>query len=287
MRLGLIANLDKTGSDLALQRAGELARRHGFSVATTPSHRALLPDARVEPDARLAAGIDLLMVLGGDGTLLSGVRMLADSTVPIIGINLGKLGFMTSVAMDQLDGAFAALATGGYSVSERTMLSCTVRAPGLAAREFHALNDVVLGWGASSRVASISVRVNDDPVTTYSCDGLIVSTPTGSTGHSLSAGGPILHPETPAFVISVICPHTMSVRPLVVPDRCRLLLRIDPISKPLVLSVDGRPEPELAPGTELDLLRSPRVVRLVHLPGYSYFTMLRNKLNWRGSAIYP
>jgi NAD+ kinase len=151
----------------------------------------------------------------------------------------------------------------------------------------HALNDVVLGWGVSSRTASISARVNGDLVTTYSCDGLIVATPTGSTGHSLSAGGPILHPETPAFVLSVICPHALTVRPLVINDDSTLTITIEPVSKPLVLSVDGRPEPELAPGTELTLRRSPRNVSLLHLPGYSYFSMLRNKLNWRGSAIYP
>ena len=282
MRLGLLANLDKPGSGDALRRAADLARRHGFAVVTAPGFAALLPEAEIQPEERFAASIDQLMTLGGDGTLLSGIRMLRGADVPVIGINLGKLGFMTSVALDQLEEAFARLARREYSLSTRSMLACTV-----GAREFLSVNDVVLGWGSSSRMASISVQVNGDAVTTYACDGLIVSTPTGSTGHSLSAGGPILHPETPAFVISVICPHSMSVRPLVVPDTSTIRLVLDPVSKPLVLSIDGRPEPEVAPGTALEVRRSQCQARLIHLPGYSYFTMLRNKLNWRGSAIYP
>jgi NAD+ kinase len=284
MRLGLLANLDKSGAAAALRQAGELATRHGFHPVVPGEPAVDCPGAQVVPVGQFGRSIDFLMTFGGDGTLLSGVRMLAGADVPVLGVNLGKLGFMTGVSRERLAEAFTHLARGDFSCSDRALLACVVR-DAAGARSFTALNDVVLAWGASSRLATVSVRVDDEPVTTYTCDGLIVATPTGSTGHSLSAGGPILHPATPAFVVSVICPHTMSVRPLVVPDTCVIRLGLDAVSKPLVLSVDGRPEPEVAPGVEVEVRRSPARARLAHLPGYSYFEMLRHKLNWRGSAL--
>jgi NAD+ kinase len=133
-------------------------------------------------------------------------------------------------------------------------------------------------------MVTLELAVDDEPVTAYACDGMIIATPTGSTGHSLSAGGPLLHPQTAAFVINVICPHTLSTRPLVVADRSTISVRVSAASKQLLFSVDGVEHP-LGQGDRIEMRRSPHHVRFAHLPGYSYFAVLRQKLHWRGSSL--
>jgi len=217
--------------------------------------------------------------------LLSAVNLLNGADKPIMGVNLGRLGFMTSVPEDRISLALECLASGEITESARALLECH-HARANSHAQYRALNDVVVGWGGSSRTAKIVLDINGETVTTYICDGIICSTPTGSTGHSLSSGGPIIHPETPALVITVICPHTLSMRPLIVPAESRIRMCLADASKDLLLSVDGRPAGPVEPGDFLELHTSAHRVRLLHLPGYSYYDVLRTKLGWRGSSIH-
>jgi NAD+ kinase len=219
--------------------------------------------------------------------MISAVHLLDGADIPVLGVNLGSLGFMTAVAAEDLEDAVDAVAAGQFTLSTRTMASCEVTPREGESACYTALNDMVLGWGASSRLVSLGLRINGERVTSYDCDGLIISTPTGSTGHSLSAGGPVLHPETQALLVNVICPHALSARPLVVPDTNRLdvILENAPSDKQMLLAVDGQQQAELGNDAVITVRKHPTGVRFLHPPGYSYFEVLRRKLHWRGSTL--
>ena len=282
--LGVIANTAKPQAASVLKRLSDLAASLGLSLSATAETADLMPGAR-----RLASGADFreseaVVVLGGDGTMLSAVRSLHGLDRPLLGVNIGSLGFMTSVSEQDLERALRCLREETFIVSERSVAQCRVHAVDGSTEDYSALNDVVVSSGASARVVRLEVCAGGSLVTTYVCDGLIISTPTGSTGHSLSAGGPILTPETAAFVVSVICPHTLSSRPLVVPDRSGIRIRIGESSNGLRLSVDGQVGRALQCGDVVAVGRGDRNVRFLHLPDYDYFRVLRQKLNWSGSA---
>ena len=160
----------------------------------------------------------MLLVLGGDGTILKAIRMLKGREIPLLGINLGRLGFLTSISEEDIERAFKCVADGDFTVSSRAMVDCVIERDGVEKGRYQALNDIVITRGASTRIITLDILINDIEVMSCRTDGIIISTPTGSTGHSLSAGGPILHPDSRVFVISLICPHTLSARPLVIPD---------------------------------------------------------------------
>jgi NAD+ kinase len=283
MKLGVHANFDKEPATEVLAHLEVVAGKLGIQLVAYGDTAVHLPAAeRVEEDD-FPGAIDLLMALGGDGTLLRAVRQLNGAGVPVFGVNLGKLGFMTATVDEDLVDTLAYLNAGDFTVSERTMIECRI---GDHEETHIALNDVVLSWGPSPSIAHIHISIDDVPVTTYTCDGLIISTPTGSTGHSLSAGGPIVHPNTPGLVLNVICPHTMSTRPVVIPDSSRIKAAISDNSKQLILAVDGVETAEMNPGDVLHIQKAAVGARFVELPGYDYFKVLRNKLNWRGSSIH-
>lgn len=284
-KVGVLANCHKPEALAILSRLAEKAAALGMKLYTCDATGDHLPGAiRVSP-AVFTRQIDVLMALGGDGTVLRAVRTLGGSDKPVLGVNLGSLGFLTSITEGNLARALEVLHKGTFTTSIRSIAECRLFRGKRQMAGYRGLNDVVVGWGISSRVNTLSVSVDGEPVATYVCDGLIVSTPTGSTGHSLSAGGPILHPASPCFVISVICPHTLSTRPLVVSDQSRITVRIVKALKKLLLSVDGQEGCTVQQGDRLEIRRFPKPVRFVHLPGHSYFSVLRQKLNWRGSSI--
>ncbi len=282
--LGVIANTTKPRAGAVLRHLSDMATALGFSLSALADTAALLPGAR-----RLASGTgfrdtEAVVALGGDGTMLAAVRSLHGIDRPLLGVNIGSLGFMTSVSEADMERALCCLRDDTFIVSERSVAQCRLLAPEGRSEDYSALNDVVVSSGASSRVVQLEVSAGGSLVTTYVCDGLIVSTPTGSTGHSLSAGGPILTPDTAAFVVSVICPHTLSSRPLVVPDRSGIRIRISDSTEGVRLSVDGQVGRVLRNGDVVEVQRSDRNVRFLHLPDYDYFRVLRQKLNWSGSA---
>lgn len=285
-RIGVIANCRKPHSAAILKRLEQKARSLGLILVTADHTGDHLSDSERTDMDRMANEVDVIMALGGDGTMLSTVRLLNGSATPVLGVNLGSLGFMTSVTEEELEHAVDVLVERKFTLSERTLVDCVLFRGNKEVARYTSLNDIVVGWGASSRVLTLGVSIDEDDVAQYVCDGLIVSTPTGSTGHSLSAGGPIVHPESPVFTVNVICPHTLSARPLVVPDRSVIRVRIldIPQKKQPLLSADGQGEFVLEAGDCLEMRKNPHRARFVHLPEYSYFSVLRQKLHWRGSS---
>lgn len=284
-KIGVLVNCRKPGAPAMLKRLADRAAALGMKLVACDETADAVPGAKRVSAKSFAKHIDVLLAMGGDGTMLKAVRVLGGSDKPVLGVNLGSLGFLTSVTEEHLERALDVLHKGNYTTSKRTMLECRLFRGARPVGSYRALNDVVIGWGVSSRVITLEVSVDREPVASYVCDGLIVSTPTGSTGHSLSASGPILHPDSPCLVISLICPHTLSNRPLVISDRSAVRVRVVKAQKKILLSVDGQEERRIGQGDCIEVRRSPRGVRFIHLPGYSYFSVLRQKLHWRGSNV--
>jgi len=230
-------------------------------------------DLAVEP-------LDALLSLGGDGTLLRGARLACRRGVPILGLNMGHVGFLASAGPHSGTDALARLARGGYTIDSRLALEARLG----DAEPFVAVNDVVVHKGGIARVIRLSVMVDGEAVGPYSADGIIVSTPTGSTAYSMSAGGPIVVPSVDALVITAICPHTLAVRPLVVPSTAHITIcPLEPLPGPdtnLVVSIDGQVAAQIAPRQELQVARAPNPVLLARLGEESYFGRLSLKLQW-------
>lgn len=225
--------------------------------------------------------LDLLLTLGGDGTLLRGARLVAQAAVPVLGINLGHLGFLTSAAPDELERAVGMWSAGEFTLDERMALSISFSEPdGTDGGGYIALNDAVLHKGGAARVIRLLVRASGEEVGTYSADGIILSTPTGSTAYSLSAGGPIVSPSVHCIVATPICPHTLGVRPLVLPSDEIVTLDVLSPTEELILTIDGQEHERLTPGARIVVSRCPNPVRLVRFPGQSFFSTLRRKLKW-------
>jgi NAD+ kinase len=229
--------------------------------------------------------VDGILTLGGDGTLLRGARLAAEVGVPVLGVNLGHLGFLTSVAAGDLERALHAVASGGCEVDPRMTLMARVMHPdGSSGPVFLAINDVVIHKAGVARVARLGLSVGDggreEEIGSFSGDGVIVATPTGSTAYSLSAGGPIITPTVPCVVITPICPHTLAVRPLVVPAERPVTVHAVERAEELVLTVDGQVGQELSAGDRVVVSRGPRDFVVLRLPGYTFFSTLRRKLNW-------
>lgn len=283
--IGVIANCIKPMTLDAVARLAAKAQELGAELVSCDDTPDILDKVERVTREEMHERIDLLVALGGDGTVLRAVRAISGSNCPILGVNIGSLGFMTSVPIEELEDALQCIYEENYSISIRSMMTCQVKRDEVMLQTYEALNDVALGWGLSSRVVTLGVRVNWEEVTSFVCDGLILSTPTGSTGHSLSAGGPILHPEACDFVMSIICPHTLSNRPLVIPDNCEIAVDVLSAPKELLLSADGQGHIHIQEGDRVLVEKSVNVARLIRLPGHSYFDLLRHKLHWRGSNV--
>lgn len=229
---------------------------------------------------RLPDDVDLAIVAGGDGTLLSVARSAAPHGIPILGINLGSLGFLTELRADEMFAGLETVFAGGSTIEERQTLRARYRRQNAEAHEYAVLNDVVITKSALARMIRIGVRVDGEYVATYTSDGLIVATPTGSTAYNLSAGGPILDPRMGAFVISPICPHTLAHRPLVVPRSVRIDLSLLSEDEESYLTFDGQVGFPFRLGETLVVDAHPRPVRLVRVAGRGFFEVLRRKLRW-------
>jgi NAD+ kinase len=233
----------------------------------------------VLPTSQFASSVDVVAVFGGDGTFLHAARIVVPSGIPILGVNLGSLGFLAEVKLDGMRPALQNLILGDYELEERMLLQVEVTRGGILLSRYLALNDAVINKGAISRIIDLEVTVNAQLVIVTRADGLIVSTPTGSTAYSLSAGGPILFPTLGAFIVTPICPHTLTNRPVVVPDRAEVgicLLR----GNDVMLTVDGQVGMTLDPGDRLAVRKAESSVRLVQPAGSTFFALLREKMKW-------
>ncbi len=283
--IGVFANCSKPSAAAVLGRFAAAARRLGLCLAADPATARLLPGARCLPPERLASAVSLLIVFGGDGTMLRAVRLLGGRPTPVLGVNLGSLGFLSSVTEADAERALACAAAGRCALERRVLAECRVRRGRATVFRARALNDIVIDRGICARIVTLEMAVAGEAVSSFACDGLIVATPTGSTAHSLAAGGPILHPGTAAFVVSLICPHTLSSRPLVIPDDRRIAIGVARSTGDLLLSVDGQAGEPLRPGDRVEIRRSRAAAVFARMPGASYYAVLRQKLHWRGSTL--
>lgn len=228
----------------------------------------------------IAAQVDLMIVLGGDGTLLSAARALGSHKVPLLAVNLGGLGFLTSVMLDELYPVLDQILAGKHRISERMMLDAEILRDGKVTERQCALNDAVANKAAIARMLDFDVFVDGNSVGRYRADGLVVATPTGSTAYSLAAGGPIIDPDLDAFVITPICPHMLTNRPLVVPDTARIDLDFTAADEPVYITLDGQIGFQLKPKDRVSITKSKSRVALVRPPSKTYFEVLRSKLKW-------
>lgn len=276
--VGLVAKRASAAVALARELADWLLRR-GHPVRLDPVTRAAAGRPDLPPlDERSAC--DLIVVLGGDGTLLSVARRHAGGP-PLLGVNLGRLGFLTEVAREGLYPALLEILAGRFEVEPRSLLEVTLeRADGRTSR-YLALNDAVIAKTALSRIIELQVRVDERPVSLYRADGLVISTPTGSTAYNLAAGGPVLHPLLPVAVVTPICPHTLTLRPLVVPDQSLIEVTLETPTESVYLTVDGQEGDELGHRERVLVRRHGESVLLARTGDpRSIFEGLRSKLHW-------
>jgi NAD+ kinase len=258
---------------------GRWLRERGIAVRFDAETAASLGKKGV-PRAALPRGLDLVLVAGGDGTLLSVARVAAPLGIPILGVNLGGLGFLTELQPDEVFTGLERVIRGECTIEERQTLRVRYRRGRRTLREYALLNDVVITKAALARMIDLTVRVDADEVASYTSDGLIVATPTGSTAYNLSAGGPILDPRMRAFVIAPICPHTMTYRPLVVPAGVNLQVVLGDTREEVYLTLDGQVGFPMERDDSLLIDDHPCPVRLVRVAGRNFFEILRRKLRW-------
>jgi NAD+ kinase len=285
--VGLFVNVDKLRVDpevgrLARDAVALLRSRHVGVVVNAESAQDLgLPQFGV-PAAELGRRADMLVVFGGDGTILHTARQAARDGIPILGVNLGGFGFLAEVQDRVVDDALLRVLAGDYRVDERMMLQAGVGRGERVVREHLALNDVVVTKSGYARLLRIRTDVNETHLATHRADGLIVATPTGSTAYSLSAGGPILHPDLDAIVLTPICAHTLNARAVVLSGTETITIRVEPTGAPSVLTVDGQEGQPLEPDDVVRVTRAACRARLVRLGRTGFYGLLRTKLSWGG-----
>ncbi len=224
--------------------------------------------------------VDLIIVLGGDGTLISVARLIGDLSVPIVGVNLGRLGFLTEVTRDELPEMLERLISGNYQVSDRMMIDASIYRNDQVVGQFTVLNDIVINKGALARIIDMETSVDGRHLTSYKADGLIISTPTGSTGYNLAAGGPIIYPDINSLLITPICPHMLTNRPIMVWSRSVIEIKVNFEDDVVFFTADGQVGRKLLPGDRVEVRRSEARTCLVSSPSKDYFEILRTKLNW-------
>lgn len=285
-RVGLIGNSEKVSSRSVLAKAARLISATGREVYSDAITAKMvgLRCGTFPNTAALTRNVDLLLVFGGDGTMLRAASDLAGSSTPILGINVGGLGFLTAVPSGDMQKALRRVWSGDFSLESRALIEVSGRFNNQSIRKC-ALNDFVISRGIVSRLITLEVSVNGEPLTRYRCDGLIVSSPTGSTAYSLSAGGAVVHPQADVFELTPICPHTLSNRSVIVSLRSQIQVKVVTQKPDTVLSADGVGISVMGAGDTVTIRRSKDSVRLMHLTGSSFFETLRHKLNWSGANV--
>ena len=256
-------------------------QRHAYEVLIDQETGSYLPSHAAFPRAELAARKpEFVLVLGGDGTLLAAARALAEAKIPVLGVNLGTLGFLTEVSLSELYPTLEALVEKRCAVEVRSMLHCHLMRSGKRIAHFDALNDAVIHKAAMARILEVEIQVDDRFVANYRADGLIVATPTGSTAYSLAAGGPVVSPEVSALIITPISPHMLTHRPVVVKDSRTVKIVVISTAEEAFLTVDGQVGIPVVEGDHITCKKSAREVRLLRHADRTFFDVLRMKLKW-------
>lgn len=278
-RIGIILKKSKFETLEILKDFISWLKSRGIESYVEAEAASFLKEKSIEKE-RMLSMVDLLAVFGGDGTMLSVARLVKGKNVPILGINLGGLGFITEINKDELYEAFKLILDGKYFIEERIMLDAFVYRQNIRIANFTVLNDVVINKGALARIIDLETYVNRSYVTKFKSDGLIISTPTGSTAYSLSAGGPILYPTLSCVIVTPICPHTLTHRSIVLPDSFIIDVVLTSVSEDVVLTLDGQVGFSLHRGDRIEVSKSDFKTQLLVLPQRDYFQILRTKLKW-------
>lgn len=255
-------------------------REREVQVFVEQDMAAVVGDVPSWPEGEISDAMDILVVLGGDGTLLSVIRKAGEYEVPILGVNLGGLGFLTEITQEELLPVLDNVLQGKFQTHERVALRASVVRKSREVGVFRVLNDAVINKGALARIISLKTTINGEYVATFRADGLILSTPTGSTAYSLSAGGPIVYPSVKTIVITPICPHTLTNRPIIVPDNVIVKTTLESESEEVFLTLDGQTGFPLQRGDTVEVRKAPGRVLLIESPDKGYFEVLRTKLGW-------
>ena len=268
-----------------VKNLSEAFANRGMDVRLEGKTAALIGIESQETVESLAARCELLVVLGGDGTILQVVHDFGEKICPILGVNLGSLGFLTSVSSSDAIHVVEVIARGGYLLSHRTLLCVEVEREGTSICKRIGLNDAVISRGELSRLIKLQTSINGEVLTQYNADGLIISTPTGSTAYSLSAGGPLMSPDSGVFLITPICPHVLTNRSMIVSDASCIEITSTQSQQEVFLTVDGQELDRIKSGDIIRITKASRDLPLALLPEMSFFEVLRKKLKWSGSAL--
>ncbi|MDD5167179.1 MAG: NAD(+)/NADH kinase [Syntrophales bacterium] len=281
-KIGIIANTAKEKSGEYTLRLRDWIIERGLEVFFHKEIAAKIGENRGYERKELAAMVDLLAVFGGDGTLLRTARAVRKFQVPIVGINLGEFGYLTEVNLNEMLDAFEVILQGRHQTDRRMMLDVSIKTEGEKEQERTILNDAVINRGNLSRIVDLETFVDDRYLTTFKADGLIISTPTGSTAYSLSAGGPIVFPQHNSIIINPICPHTLTNRPIILPGDSRIKVTLWSKGEGATLTLDGQVCINMKSGDTMNITKSSNETILVCSPHRDYLEILRSKLGWGG-----
>ncbi len=279
-RVGIIANPKANKISSVLTELLAWLEKRQITVVLDEGSASLGVKAEHAPEEKLSGLAELIIVLGGDGTLLRAARLPGIHTLPILGVNLGRLGFLTEVTLDELFPALEKTLKGEFIAEERLMIQTQIKREGKIIGSHRNLNDIVINKGVQARITRLDTYINEQYVNTYQGDGLIISTPTGSTAYSLSAGGPILYPSTKALMVTPICPHTLTNRPIVIPEDFRIEIRLESENEDVYLTCDGQEVFALQYKDIVEVSKSEHSITLIQPQQKNYYQVLRSKLNW-------
>ena len=275
-RIGVLANQRREGMGPAVDRFAGMAEGKGVDIVLEEGLKAVCREVHAFcPPDELPERSDVVVVMGGDGTILRAARLVRSTATPILGVSLGRLAFLAGVAPEELEEGLGRLTAGEFDVEDRMALEAEV-----GKETAFALNEIVIEKGVLARMVQVKTWISDARVSSYFGNGLIVATPTGSTGYSLSAGGPVLHPSVEALIITPICPHSLSLRPMVIPEDQSITVQVVAEHTDIAVTADGQTVTPLRPEQRVVVKRAPRPVRFVNLHGISFYDLLRRKLDW-------
>lgn len=281
-RIGILTKPKEPRADQLAAQIAEWAAEREINLFVNDRVKNLPPGTFSNTAREIADLSDLIIVLGGDGTMIAAARLVAGRDIPVVGVNLGSLGYLTEFTAEEAVPALEYVVRGDYEIERRMMLDWRVMRDGDEISTSSALNDVVVNKSAMARIIDIECWVGPHYVTTYRADGLIVASPTGSTAYNLSAGGPIIHPATHAIAICPICPHTLTNRPLVLADTLEIMLKLNIAEQEVMLTSDGQTGLKLSAGDRVEIRKSAKSFSTVLPRNKDYFKILRNKLKWSG-----
>jgi NAD+ kinase len=283
--IGIIAKDDSEAVKHTVRQLVDFLRQKSCEVLFDQSAEGLIENTSSVSRETLAQQSDLAIVVGGDGTFLSAVRSLADFGTPVLGINLGRLGFLVDISPDHMLERLQQILDGQYVDESRFLLEAEVIRSGETVARADAFNDVVVHIRDVARMIEFETYINGQFVNFQRSDGLVISTPTGSTAYSLAAGGPVIHPAVPGILMTPICPFTLTNRPLIIPDSAKVTIRLEKKSSDIMLTFDGQEGLKIDEQNAVVIQKSPRPIRMVTIPDQHYFDVLKEKLRWSGGRV--